>query len=48
MIPRQLVSAFGTVHTYPGLPPVADLITEAKTCLVNMVRKCPMIVNRLL
>ena len=36
----------GTVHTYPGLPPIAELILEAKTCLVNMVWKCPMIVNR--
>ena len=31
-----------------GLPPVAELIPEAKTCLINMVRKCLMIVERLL
>ena len=35
-------------QTYPGLPPVAELIQEAKTCLVNMVQKCLMIVKHLL
>ena len=36
------------VHTYPGLPPVAELSPDAKICLVNMIRTCPMIVNRVL
>ena len=41
-------SQAAAVQTYPGLPPVAELIPEVKTCLVNMVRTCLMIVERLL
>ena len=28
------------VHSYTGLPPVAELILEVKACLVIMMRKC--------
>ena len=38
----------GTMQTYTGLLPVAELIPKAKTCLVKMVGKCTMIVKRLL
>ena len=30
-----------TVHTNLGLPSIAELNWEAKTCLINIVRKCP-------
>ena len=47
--PRTIIQLTGTFYsTYPGLPLVAELIPEAKTCLVNMVRKCPMSIKRLL
>ena len=36
------------VRTREGLPPVVELTPEAMTCLVDMVQKCPMIINRLL
>ena len=36
------------VHTYPGHPPVAELIPVAKTCPANMMWKCPMSIKRLL
>ena len=29
------------VPTYPGLPPVAELIPEAKASLVTIMQKCP-------
>ena len=40
-------SQAAAVQTYPGLLPVAELILEVKTCLVNMVRECLVIIKRL-
>ena len=33
-------SQVATLHTYPGLPTVAELIPEMKACLVIVMQKC--------